>query len=386
MNAEMTHVADAEPAPSKFDVPHWLKKNRWFLLFVVVPTVLAVIYYGLVAGDIYVSESRFVIKSPDEKRPALSSLANLIQTTGLSTGQEQSNEVLEFVRSRDALNELQKRIDIRQKYATGGDFLSRFPSFVSEKSFENLYKYYGKMVDANLDTQTGTAVVKVKAFTPDDAYQINRILLSLSEDMVNRLNARAQGRGIAEAEQQLAQASQRAREATINLTRYRNQSALIDPVKQASGVVEIANQLTAQRAALQAQLSMMEQQTPRNPSIPALRNRIAALSAQAAQQNSQVAGGAGAMASKLGNYEDLLVEQKFANDSLTVANAALVQARADAQRQKFYLERVVEPNRPDEALLPSRLLSILSVAACALCLYFIGWMLVVGILEHAPED
>jgi len=92
------------------------------------------------------------------------------------------------------------------------------------------------------------------------------------------------------------------------------------------------------------------------------------------------------MASKLGNYEDLLVEQKFANDSLTVASAALVQARAEAQRQKFYLERVVEPNRPDVALLPARLLSILTVAASALCLYFIGWMLVVGILEHAPED
>jgi len=26
------------------------------------------------------------------------------------------------------------------------------------------------------------------------------------------------------------------------------------------------------------------------------------------------------------------------------------------------------------------------VFGAALCLYFIGWMLMVGILEHAPED
>jgi capsular polysaccharide transport system permease protein len=386
MNAEMTHVADGGPLPRTSAGANWLKRNRWFVVFVVVPTLLATIYYGFIAADIYVSEARFVIKSPDEKRPQLSSLANLIQTTGLSTGQEQSNEVLEFVRSRDALTELQNKINVRKRYASGGDFLSRFPNFLSGNSFEYLYKYYTKMVDANLDTQTGTAVVKVKAFTPEDAYQINRVLLSLSEGMVNQLNARAQGRGIDEAEQQVAQATQRAHDVTVKLTSYRNQSALIDPLKQAGGVVEIANQLITQRAALQAQLSTMEQQTPRNPSIPALRNRISALSAQIAQQNGQVTGGGGAMASKLGNYEDLLVEQKFANDSLTVASAALVQARAEAQRQKFYLERVVEPNRPDVALLPARLLSILTVAASALCLYFIGWMLVVGILEHAPED
>ncbi|NKJ40942.1 capsular polysaccharide transport system permease protein [Novosphingobium sp. SG720] len=365
---------------------NWISKNRWFVLFVIVPTILSIFYYGFIANDIYVSESRFVIKSPDEKRPQLSSLANLIQTTGLSAGQEQANEVLDFIRSRDALANLQQRINIRQRYDRGADVFSKYSKDIFGDSFEYLYKYYTRMVDANLDTQTGTAVVVVKAYTPEDAYQINQTLLSLSEDMVNRLNDRAQGRGIAEAQQQVEQATERARKITAAITQYRNRSALIDPGKQAGGVLEIANQLVGQRAALQAQLETMERQTPRNPSIPALRNRIAAMSAQIAQQDSRVVGGSGTIASKLGNYEDLLVEQKFANDSLTVANASLVQARSDAQRQKFYLERVVEPNRPDIALLPKRLLGILTVAASALCIYFVGWMLVVGILEHAPKD
>jgi len=365
---------------------NWVKKNRWFMIFVGLPTLFAAIYYGFIAADIYVSESRFVIKSPDEKRQQLSSLANLIQTTGLSGGQEQSNEVLDFVRSRDALTQLDKQISIRRRYANGGDFIARFPNVFSGEAFEYLYRYYTGMVDADLDTQTGTAVIKAKAFTPEDAYQINNALLSLSEGMVNRLNDRAQERGISEAERQVASAMERARKVTVELTQYRNQAALIDPAKQAVGVLDVANQMVAQRAALQAQLQTMEEQTPRNPSIPALRNRIAAMSAQIAQQNGRVVGGSGAMASKLGNYEDLLVEQKFANDSLTVANAALVQARTDAQRQKFYLERVVEPNKPDLPLLPRRLLSILTVAAAALCLYFVGWMLIVGVLEHAPEN
>ncbi|WP_062787336.1 MULTISPECIES: capsule biosynthesis protein [Novosphingobium] len=386
MSAETAMSADILTSPQGSRVSSWAKRNKWFVIFVIIPTLLTAIYYGFFAADIYVSESRFVIKSPDDKKPQMSSLANLIQTTGLSAGQEQANEVLDYVRSRDALAALDRHMAVRQRFANGGDIFTRFPSFITGNSFEYLYRYYSKMVDASLDPQTGTAVVKVKAFTPEDAYQINRSLLGLSEDLVNRLNARARDRGIAEAERQVQIATERTRKITAALTGYRNQVALIDPAKQAGGVIEIANQMVAQRSALQAQLETMERETPRNPAIPALRNRIAAISSQIAQQNGRVVGGANTIASKLGNYDDLLVEQKFANENLTAANAGLVQARSEAQKQQFYLERVVEPNRPDTALLPHRLLGILTVAASLLCLYFIGWMLVIGILEHAPEN
>lgn len=365
----------------------WLKKRRWLVIFVFLPTLLATVYYGLLASDVYVSEASFVIKSPDQKRSSMSSLANLIQTTGLSGGQEQANEVLAFVRSRDALQALEKSPGISAKFGTDhADVLSRFPQPFRDAGFEGLYKFYGKMVSAKLDTETGLAVISVKAFTARDAYEINTRLLTLSEELVNRLNARAQNRGISEAQKQVEIAIDRAKAASVAMARYRNTQALIDPEKQAGGVIEIANTMIAQRAALQAQLDQMLRVTPNNPSIPALRNRINAISVQIASQDNRVVGSNGAIASKLGDYENLMVEQKFATENLNVANAGLVQARAEAQKQKFYLERVVDPNMPDSALLPNRLLNVVAVAAAALCLYFIGWMLIVGILEHAPDD
>lgn len=357
------------------------------MIFVIIPTIFATIYYGLIASDIYTSESRFVIKSPDQKRPQLSSLANLIQTTGLSSGQEQANEVLEFVRSRNALKALEKDGGIVARFSSPeADPISRFPHPFSDASFESLYKFYGKMIGASLDSETGTAILTVKAFTPEDAYQINVKLLDLSEGMVNRLNARAQNRGIAEAQKQVEEASQRVRNVRLALTGYRNSKELIDPGKQAVGVIEIANAMIAQRAVLEAQLDTMQRLTPANPSIPALRRQISAISAQIASQDARVVGTGDGIASKLGDYENLTAEQEFASASLTAANAALVQARTDAQRQQFYLERIVDPNKPDMPLLPRRLLSIIIVAAACTCLYFIGWMLIVGILEHAPED
>ena len=387
MNVELSFPVETETTVQRSTFSQWMRKRRWFVLFVIVPTLLAAVYYGFIASDIYISESRFVIKSPDQKRSQMSTLANLIQTTGLSGGQEQTNEVLAFVRSRDALKALERQPGVRAKFASSEvDFFSRFPQPFSAESFEGLYKYYGKRVEARLDSETGLAIISVEAFNPQDAYDINRRLLDLSEGLVNRLNGRAQGRAIAEAQNQVELATARAKQARLALTQYRNAQAVIDPGKQAAGMLEISNGLVAQRAALQAQVDQMQRVAPNNPSLPALRNRVSAISVQIASQDSRVVGGNNGIASKLGGYENLLVEQEFATQSLNVSNAALVQARAEAQRQQFYLERVVDPNVPDMPLLPRRLLNVIVVAAAALCLYFIAWMFIVGILEHAPDD
>lgn len=387
MTVNPTLLVENETPVHRSALSVWLKKRRWFILFVIVPSLLAALYYGFVASDIYISESRFVIKSPDQKRSQMSTLANLVQTTGMSGGQEQTNEVLTFIRSRDALKALEKTPGVRDKYgASDTDYFSRFPSPMSDTSFESLFKYYSNMIDARFDTEAGTATIKVRAFTSKDAHAINARLLDLSEELVNRLNNRAQSKGIIEAKRQVELATQRAKAVRIALTKYRNTQALIDPSKQAVGVIEIANSMIAQRAALQAQLDLMQRVAPGNPSIPGLRSRINAMSVQIASQDSRVVGTGSGIASKLGDYENLLVEQEFADQSMNAANAALVQARAEAQRQQFYLERVVDPNMPDMPLLPKRFISILVVFAAATCLYFIAWMFMVGVVEHASEN
>ncbi len=365
----------------------FLRKHRWFLLFVAAPTLIAAIYNGLIASDVFISESRFVIKTADDKGPRVSSLASIIQTTGLSSGQEQTNQILAYAQSRDALSELEKSTRVRERFSRPGvDFLSRFPGPLAEGTFEELYKFYQSKVEVGLDTNTGTAIIKVKAFAPRDAYDINLRLLQVSEQLVNRLNDRARQRGIGEAERQVQLAAERLREARKLVTEYRNSQEVIDPAKQVGGVLEVSNRLIAERAALQAQLDLMLRATPQHPTIPVVRDRINAITAQIASQDGRLVGSERGIASKIGNYENLLVEQEFATSALNAANAALVQARAEAQRQEFYLERVVNPSVPDAPLLPSRLLNTIIVAAAALCLYFIGWMFVVGILEHAPEN
>lgn len=365
----------------------WLYRHRFMSVFVGIPTLLAFIYYGFIVTPMYVSYSSFVIKSPNQRPTQSLSLANLVQTTGFGAGSEQTKEILQYLRSRNALNDLQKRINVRDLYAErGADFFSRFPKPFGGTTFEDLFRYYNKRVTAGIDTESNMAVLTVEGFTPEDAHAMNARLLDLSEGLVNRLNERAETRAISEAERRLLQAEERVRNARVSLSAFRNQSNIIDPERQAQGVLEISNRLVSEQAALQAQLDLMVQVAPQNPAIPALRERIAAIGTAIEKQNSRAVGSPRAISSKLATFEKLQVEQEFATQMLTAANASLEQARTESQKQQFYLERVVEPNRPDDPALPNAFRQILTIFAASLCLYFIGWMLVVGILEHSPED
>lgn len=386
MNIETFPTASLHSVRTKPAVLAELKRRRWFLLFVVLPTLLATLYYGFIASDVYVSQSRFVIKAPGQKSMPTGTLANLIQTSGFVGGEQETKEVMDYIRSRDALADLQRQMNVRALYGdAGADFLSRFPRPFRERSFEGLFKYYQTMVSASPDAESGMAVVEVRAFRPEDARNINARLLQLSEQLVNRLNERAEKRAVTEAEQRVLAAEARVRKARVALSGFRNRQEIIDPAKQATGVLEISNKLVTEHAALQAQLELMQRVAPANPSIPALQARISALGSEIAAQNARVVGTPTGIASKVGGYENLLAEQEFAQQTLTAAGTSLEQARAEALKQQYYLERVVDPNLPDSAQLPNRLKNILMVLGASLCLYLIGWMLVRGILEHSPE-
>lgn len=365
-----------------------LARNPWFLVGVILPVLLSAIYYFALASDQYVSESRFVIKAPNQRGPQTTSFANLIQSTGLSSGQEQSNQVIDFVRSRSALETLDKKLNVKKAYSSSEvDFLSRFPRFWEENAFEDLFTYYRDKINISRDNDTGLVVLRTIAFSPKDAKAINAVLLEQSETLVNELNENARTKAISEAESRVVEAQARVNSALKTISEYRSQSQLIEPLKEATGVVEIANRLIVERAALEAQLSTVRQVTPDHPSIPVLREQITSLTREINRQNARLVGaGTNTISRKLPNYEALVLEQELASQLLVLSQTSLEQARSEALKQQFYLERVVEPNAPDLPEYPKPLKTVLTILGFALCLYFIIWMFVVGILEHAPED
>ena len=131
---------------------------------VIIPTALAVIYFGLIASDVYISESRFVVRSPQRQAPT--GLGALLTGTAFSRSQDDTYSVHDFVLSRDALKELDDQLAVRKAYSSkSADFINRFPGLDWDDSFEAFHRYYRNHVTIDYDTVSSITILMVRAFT-----------------------------------------------------------------------------------------------------------------------------------------------------------------------------------------------------------------------------
>lgn len=355
--------------------------NRLFFISVLFPTLLAIIYFGLIAADVYISESRFVVRSPD--RQVATGLGALLKSTGFSRSQDDSYTVQDVMRSRDALAIINAQLPLDKAFGSpNGDILSRFNSLGLDGSQEALYRYYQKKLSIDLDSSSSISTLKVSAFKAEDAYQINNLLLELAEKSVNQLNQRGRQDMIRFALSEVEVAEQKSRAANLALAEYRNQQGIFDPERQSAIQLQLTSKLQDELIAAQTQLEQVRVFTPENPQIPVLQKRVSTLQSEINKQMSKVAGGNTSLTKKSAEYERLVLDRGFAEKQLAAALASLEQARNDAQRKQLYLERIVQPSKPDVAVEPRRLRSIFAVFMLGLVTWGILSMLIAGIREH----
>ena len=350
-----------------------------FLWTVLIPTSLAIFYYGFIAEDTYISETKFVIRTPE--RQAESGLGVILKGAGITGSSDDSFAVQEYIKSRDALKQLNKKLNTKAAYEKG-DFISRFPGIDGDQSFEAMYAYYQKMLTVKIDPQSSIVTVYAYAFDAKDTMLINTALLEMSEKFVNQLNDRARQDMIGSAKKEVAAAVIKAKNATIELAKYRNENSVLDPEKQASLPMQQAIRLQEELVNARTQLRQLELLAPSNPQVPTIKTRIQILEEEIGRVSGNVTGGTKSLATKAVGYQQLALEKEFSDKMLSSAMAGLEQAVSVAQRKQIYLERIAEPSHPDIALEPRRIRSILSVLLIGLISWGIFSMLLAGIKEH----
>jgi capsular polysaccharide transport system permease protein len=120
-----------------------------------------------------------------------------------------------------------------------------------------------------------------------------------------------------------------------------------------------------------------------NPQIPVLQNRVQVLKAQISAEMATVAGDRTSLSSKSPDYESIVLDRDFAAKYLESALESLQQARQNAMNQQLYLERIEEPNNPDVALEPRRILDIIGTFVLSLMLFGILKLLGAAVREHS---
>lgn len=385
--AETQSVA-AVPAAA---APLQARRSRWhrlrvvfsplFLASVLLPTALAAVYYGLIASDTFVSESRFVVRSP--QRPQLSGLGAILQGGGFARSQDDTYSVHDYVLSRDALAELEKQLKLRNLYSAESiDPFNRFTALEWDVSFESFYKYYRKRVAIDYDAVSSISVLTVRAYTAEDARNVNALLLRMGEQLVNQLNDRSRRDLISVAEREVKASEDRAKEASLALSGFRTRQSVFDPDRQAAMQLQGTAKIQEELLATETQLAQLRQVSPTNPQIASLVSRAELLRKAIANQNAKVAGQSGSFTSQSSGYDRLLLEKTFAERQLASSLAALETARNEARRQQLYLETLVQPNVPDKAMEPRRIRTVAMVFLLGLVVWGVLSLVVASVREH----
>ncbi len=368
----------------------WVPRTglHWYSLLVLLPSLLVGLYYALWAADLYQSEAQFLVRGRASSSGS-AGLGSIVASIGgggggsMRPGMEEANAVTAFIGSLDAIGGLRQRLDLIGIWRRPeSDAVSRL--WYAEPEAERLQRYYRRRVTIDYDIETNISTLRAQAYRARDARDIVDALMTMSEDLVNRMTTRTQEDTLRVARGEVVIAERRVMAAREAVVAFREREQSLDPGRSAAAAIDslshLQGLLAQARAELQEKRAFMR---PDNPQIQLLNNRIAALGAQIGVERARVTSGDETMTQQLAGYERLQLERDFAERALTSAISSLETARAETQRQQIFLLRVVEPNMAERALFPRATFNTVTVLIGLSILYGIGWLLIAGAREHA---
>lgn len=352
-----------------------------FWLFVVLPTIVLAIYYGFIASDVYTSESKFVIRSPNQR--SASGIGMVLQNIGFNASSDDSYLVRDYLSSRDAVQNLKAKLDIQTKYsAKSVDVVSRFGT-IKEPTFENFYEYFNKKIKVVYDPASSISSLQIEAYTAKDAQNINEELLKMSEEVINRINNNAKNDILAASEKEVQEAQEVSAKAAEALAKYRVKNDVFNPEGQSAIVLQEISKLQDALIQTETQLTQAREITPENPQIKAMETRIKSLKKSIADKSKLVTGPSDiSFSNRSVEYQRLQLEKELADKQLASAMATYEQSKNDFNKKQLYLERLAMPSLPDEATKPKRFKNTLSGFVFGLLLWGVVRLFVVGVREH----
>ena len=353
-----------------------------FWIIVAIPTLISIIYFGLIASDRYVSVSTFVVRSP-QKTASVGGLSAFLQNVGFSRSQDDTYVVHQYMTSRDAVTQLDTDLNLKQKYSnTKVDLFSKYNPLGFDNSNESLYDYYQSKVKIDLDTASSISTLSVRAYTAEDALAINAKLLDMGENLVNQLNQRGRQDTIATSEAEVQKAQDKVKELSEKLAQFRTKNQIFDIEKQSALQLQLISKLQDQLIMVKTQLAQVRAVTPKNPQIITLKERERIISQDIAKETQKMLGGSQSINQKSTEYEQIALEKDVATKQLASTLVSLEQNRNEAERKQLYLERISKPQKPDTAVEPKRLKNIISVLVLSLLIWGIFTMLFASVREH----
>lgn len=341
----------------------------------------AIVYWGLLASDRYVSEARVVIERTDMAASATMDLGSLL--TG-ATGGHRSDQLLlrTHLQSVDMLNKLEQELNLRAHYSSSEhDILSRMGKDVA---LEHFHQYFLSRVSIELDEYSGVLVIKAQAYDPETARKIAAALVREGEKYMNELGHAMARDQVEFLEKQVERMSQQALQKRQELLDFQNRKGMLSPQALAESRQATINRLESQAIDYKARrAALLGYLTPQAAGVVELDLQIAAIEKQIAEEQSRLTSSKGQpLNTAVEEYQRLEMAARFAEDTYKTALVALEKGRLEALRTLKKVSVLQTPSLPQYPLEPRRIYNVIVFALAALIFAAIIQLLAAIIRDH----
>lgn len=324
-----------------------------FAVWVVLPLIVAAFYLYFIAEDQYESRVGFSVRKEETSSP-VELLGGITELSGNSSSD--TDFLYKYIRGRQMMLSVDAKLNLREVYTRPAD-----PVFALKRnaSVEEMEDYWSRVVKVFYDTADGLIEVRVVAFSPEDAKRIAQEIFDEGSRKINELTAIARDDSTRYAEIERDRAIERLKVARQALTAFRIRTQIVDPEADIEGRMGLLNTLQTQLATALIDLDLLLNNTnPGDPRIVQTQQRIEVIEDRISEERNHFSTSSASAdipySSLVGEYEGLLVDLKFAEESYIASLAAYEAAFAEAQRQSRYLAPYVSPTLAEISEFPQR--------------------------------
>ncbi|MDQ0454879.1 hypothetical protein [Rhizobium paknamense] len=363
-------------------------KRNSLIVCVLIPSLLAALYYFLIASGQYVTETRMVVRTIGvSERFDTSEVRSGRSIVGGDSLTQDSYIVANYLRSPQIVDKLDREMDLKSFFIKDDiDFLSRL-SDGREASFEELTKYWNEHVDTYVDGPSGIIIFTVRAFSPEDSMRISKAALDAANQMIDKISEKAKTDLVARAQSEMQASLENYQKALGDLRDYQNRTGILDPTSSAKMVSAIIAKLTEEKLKLTVDLNSLKaakaDDTARGRE---LRRSIQALDDQIDQQQNSLAGKKDDTGEQLSSSMiefSRLETRRIVTQALYEATARnLDTAQSTALKRTTFISVFSASHLPEKAKYPERFSEWLVLTAGLFTLWMTATLVWMSIEDH----
>jgi len=338
-----------------------------------IASLLAALYWGLIASDRYVSEAHVIVQRADIATGQSMDFGSLLGNLG---GGSHTDQLLlrDYLLSVDVLKKLDNRLHLRTHYSDRRrDLLSRM--WFQHGPIEWFYRYYLSRVTVDFDDYSGILVIKAQAYDAKTAHAIAVAMVEEGERFMNAMGHRLAQQQVVYLEKQVKDLKQRFNEARQKVLAFQNRHGMVSPEATATNLAAIINGLESQLADLQTRrAAMLGYLMPNSPNIVELNLQIAAIRKQIKSEKARLTSTTNkTLNSAVEEFQRLELNAGLAQDFYKTALTALESGRVEATRTLKKVATLQEPSKPQYPEEPRRVYNTV--------VFIIVAMLIAGLLH-----